>query len=124
MERELHGLELLGAQKARRSMAARLADAVAHVLGAIGVTVTATMQDAPGNPKTGSVPFSTYCYLSWGAAFHAQAIEDQRQIARAHIKESMVALEKQLAALEAQIAAEDAAVDSELDAAAKPEVPS
>jgi len=106
-ERELLGLELLGAQKARRAMAARLADAVAHVLGAIGVTVTVTLQDGAGDSKTGAVPFSTYCYLSWGRGFHAQAQEDQRKIARAHLEESLVAITKQREALEAAMAADE-----------------
>jgi hypothetical protein len=96
-------LELIGAQKARRAMASRLADAVAHVLGGIGVSLTVTIQDAEGDTKTGAVPFSTYSYCSWGAAFHAQAVEDQDKIAVAHIGESIVALQKQLAAIQQQI---------------------
>lgn len=96
-------LEVLGAQKARRAMASRLADAVAHILGGIGVSLTVTIQDAEGNVKTGAVPFSTYSYCSWGAAFHAQAVEDQEKIAVAHLSESIVALQKQLAAIQQQI---------------------
>ncbi len=103
IERQISPLELLGAQKARRAIAARLADAVAHVLGGIGVSLTVTIQDAEGDPKTGAVPFSTYSYCSWGAAFHAQAAEDQEKIAVAHISESIVALQKQLAAVQQQI---------------------
>lgn len=102
---QLQGLELLGAQKARRAIAARLADAVAHVLGGIGVTLTVTIQEAEGDTKTGAVPFSTYAYVSWGAPFYAQAIEDQEKIAVAHITESIEALQKQLAGLNAQIIA-------------------
>lgn len=96
-------LELVGAQKARRAMAARLTDAVAHVLGGIGVSLTVTIQDAEGDPKTGAVPFSTYSYCSWGAPFHAQAVEDQEKIAVAHVSESIVALQKQLANIQQQI---------------------
>lgn len=102
-ERPISPLELIGAQKARRATAARLADAVAHVLGSIGVSLTVTVQDAEGNPKTGAVPFSTYSYCSWGSAFHAQATEDQEKIALAHITESIAALQKQLAAIQQQI---------------------
>ena len=99
----LAGLELLGAQKARRAMASRLADAVAHVLGGIGVTLTVTIQESEGDTKTGAVPFSTYVYVSWGASFHAQAVEDQEKIAVAHLTESIEGLQKQLSALNAQI---------------------
>ena len=98
-------LELLGAQKARRAMASRLADAVVHVLGAIGVSLTVTVQDSDGDPKTGAVTFSTYSYGSWGQVFHQQAVEDQEKLAVAHISESIIALQKQLGALQQQIIA-------------------
>jgi len=101
--RALSGLELLGSQKARRAMAARLAEAVAHVLGGIGVSLTVTLQDAEGDPKTGAVPFSTYSYCAWGAPFHLQAKDEQGKIAVAHISESILALQKQLAAVHQQI---------------------
>lgn len=95
-------MELVGAQKARRAMAARLADAVAHVLGGIGVSLTVTVQDSEGDPKTGAVPFSTYSYCSWGAAFHQQAPEDQEKLALAHLAESIEALRKQYAGIQKQ----------------------
>jgi hypothetical protein len=100
-------LETLGAQKARQAMASRLADAVAHVLGGVGVSLTVTIQEAEGDTKTGAVPFSTYSYCSWGALFHAQAREDQAKIAIAHISESIVALQKQLADVRSKIAHEE-----------------
>lgn len=102
VEREPSPLEVLGAQKARRAMASRITDALPYITGAIGVTVIATMQDGPGDPTTGSVPFSVYTYLSWGAAFHAQDIKDQEQIAFAHVEQSISLLQQQLETLHAR----------------------
>jgi hypothetical protein len=110
---------VLGATKARRAMAARLSDAVAHVTGAIGATITVTLQEAAGDTKTGAVPFSTYCYLSWGPAFHAQDLDTQEKIAVAHLSESMVALQKQLDAIRAQFAEARKVQDAELAKAAE-----
>jgi len=104
VERPLRGLELLGAQKARRAIAQRLADAMCHVLGGIGVTLAITIQEAEGDSKTGAVPFSTYLYVSWGRSFHAQAIEDQHKIASAHVQETLKGMQRQADMIEALVA--------------------
>lgn len=97
---------MLGAQRARRAMASRLADAVAHVVGGVGVTLTITVQDGAADPKSGSVPFSTWVYCSWGAPFIAQAPEDQERIAMAHFSESISGIQKQQAQLREKFLAE------------------
>ncbi len=89
-------LERIGFQKARRAMAGRLAAAIVHILDGVGCTLTVTIQEGDGDPKTGSVPFSTWAYLAWNDSLKQQDIHDQEQIAIAHISETIAAMERQL----------------------------